>query len=517
MGELTQQQMQTKTSRTKKSLKNSSVALVMFFISLVLQFISRKIFLEYLGTEILGLNTTATNLLQFLNLAELGIGSAIAYTLYDPLHRDDKEKICEIVSLQGWIYKKIAIIVIVAAVILSAFFPLIFKKMVLPLWYAYASFGVLLFSSLLSYFVNFRQVILSADQKDYKIQYTFRLTQLIKVVFQIIAVRYIPNGYVAWLILEFLFTIISSAALNKIIRKTYPYLKESELPGNKLIKKYNEITRKIKQLFFHKIGSFVLTQASPIIIYAYASLTLVTLYSNYMIMISGFLNLLNAIFNSIAGGVGDLIASGDKDRIGKVFFELLSIRFLIVSTLCFTIYMIATPFIRIWIGADYILENSTLLLLIGVFYIQGSRHIVDPFINGYGLFGDIWSPIVEASLNIGLSVLLGKFFGLNGIISGVLISLVIIMMFWKPYYLFSRKLPWLRNKYIKYYCSVLIIGLGIAIGLVSLIRRITLPDFTNLFEVGVYALIVFMVYGVCLSMVLVFFKPGFANIIKRFI
>ena len=489
----------------------------MYFISLILQFFSRKIFLDYLGTEILGLNTTATNLLQFLNLAELGIGSAIAYTLYDPLHKDDKEKICEILSLQGWIYRKIALIVIVAAAILSAFFPLIFKKMALPLWYAYASFGVLLFSSLLSYFVNFRQVILSADQKDYKIQYTYSLTQLIKVVFQILAVRYIRYGYEAWLILEFVFTIISSVSLNRIIRKTYPYLKESKLKGIKLVKKYTEITTKIKQLFFHKIGGFVLTQASPIIIYAYASLTLVALYSNYMIMINGFLKLLNAIFNSVAGGVGNLIASGDKDRISKVFFELLSIRFCIVATLCFTIYMIATPFIRIWIGAEYILENSTLILMIAVFYIQGTRHIVDPFINGYGLFGDIWSPIVEASLNIGCSVLLGKFFGLNGIIAGVLISLIIIMMFWKPYYLFSRKLPWLQKKFIRYYGSVIIIGIAIAYGLIVLINNITLPYFTNLFELGIYALIISLLYGICLAGVLWFFKPGFANIIRRFI
>lgn len=489
----------------------------MFFINLVLQFFSRKIFLEYLGTEILGLNTTATNLLQFLNLAELGIGAAIAYTLYDPLHKGDTEKISEIVSLQGWIYRRIAIIIIVAAGILSAFFPLIFKKMVLPLWYAYASFGVLLFSSLLSYFINYRQIILSADQKDYKIQYTFRLTQLIKVVCQIFAVRYLPDGYLAWLGLEFIFTIISSLSLNRVIGKTYPYLKKSKLPGIKLVKKYTEITTKIKQLFFHRIGSFVLTQASPIIIYAYSSLTLVAMYTNYMIMINGFLNLLNAIFNSIAGGVGDLIASGDKERIGKVFFELLSIRFIIVTTLCFTIYMIADPFIRIWIGPEYVLEQSTLILMIAVFYIQGARHIVDPFINGYGLFGDIWSPIVEASLNIGCSVLLGKFFGLNGIISGVLISLVIIMMIWKPYYLFTKRLYWLQKKYLRYYGCTLLFGLGIALGLIAISKNITLPYFTNLFELGLYAICISLIYALCLSGVMVFLKPGIANIIKRFL
>ena len=157
-------------SRTAKSIKNSIVALAFYFINLILQFFSRKIFLECLGTEILGLNTTATNLLQFLNLAELGIGSAIACTLYKPILEKDTQTINEILSLQGWMYRHIALVVGSGALILMAFFPLIFAKMPLPLWYAYASFSALLVSALLSYFVNYKQVALSADQKDYKIQ-----------------------------------------------------------------------------------------------------------------------------------------------------------------------------------------------------------------------------------------------------------------------------------------------------------------------------------------------------------
>mgnify|MGYP007126200310 CR=1 FL=1 len=133
-------------SRTSKSIKNSLFALVFYFINLILQFFSRKIFLDYLGAEVLGLNTTATNLLQFLNLAELGIGSAIACTLYKPLYEKDQATINEIVSLQGWLYQRIAWIVIAGSIVLMAFFPWIFAKMPLPLWYAYASFGVLLVS-----------------------------------------------------------------------------------------------------------------------------------------------------------------------------------------------------------------------------------------------------------------------------------------------------------------------------------------------------------------------------------
>ena len=211
-------------SRTSKSIKNSLVALAFYFINLVLQFFSRKVFLDYLGAEILGLNTTATNLLQFLNLAELGIGSAIACTLYKPLLEKDTVAINEIVSLQGWLYRRIAWIVIAGSVVLMAFFPWIFAKMPLPLWYAYASFGALLVSALLSYFVNYKQIVLSADQQEYKIQYSYKASMLAKLLCQILAIRYLSNGYVWWLVLEVVFAVVASVALNRVIARTYPCL-----------------------------------------------------------------------------------------------------------------------------------------------------------------------------------------------------------------------------------------------------------------------------------------------------
>lgn len=264
-----------------KSLKNGVVALGFYFVNLILQFFSRKIFLDHLGAEVLGLNTMATNLLQFLNLAELGIGAAIACTLYKPLFDRDTAAISEIVSLQGWMYRRIAWVVIAGAAVLMCFFPWIFEKMPLPLWYAYASFGALLVSALLSYFVNYKQIVLSADQNEYKIQYSYRASMLVKTLCQIVAIKYLDNGYVWWLVLEVGFAVVASVALNAVIRRTYPYLRTDLSAGKALSRKYPDVIIKIKQLFFHKIGDFALTQTSPIIIYAYASLTLVALYGKF--------------------------------------------------------------------------------------------------------------------------------------------------------------------------------------------------------------------------------------------
>lgn len=424
-------------NRTSKSLRNSAVALLFYFITLVVEFFSRKIFLDHLGEDILGLNTTAQSLLQFLNIAELGIGVAIAFALYKPLANKDHRSICEIVSLQGHFYKIVAWVVIFGAVAIMCFFPAIFGKMTLPLWYAYASFSVMLVSALLSYFFNYKQVVLAADQKNYKIQYSFKGVMIVKVICQMIAVKWFPYGYEWWLALELAFAIIATITLTRTVRKTYPYLKSVKVT-KELKKRYSEIYLKIKQLTYGKIATFALSQTSPLIIYAYIDLAVVALYGNYMLVSNGVTALVRAAFNDMAGGIGNLVASSELQHILKVFKELFCVRFMICCVLCFGVYVMTTPFIQLWIGDKYVLDNTFLILMVFFLLIQTSRTIVESFTQAYGLFGDVLAPVIEAILNIGLSILLGYYYGLNGIMTGVLISLVVIVVLWKPYYLYTR-------------------------------------------------------------------------------
>lgn len=424
-------------SRIAKSIKNAKVALFFYFINLVLQFFSRKIFLDYLGAEVLGLNTTAQNLLGFLNLAELGIGSAVAFTLYRPLYEKDTQAINEIVSVQGWLYRKVAYIVIAGACILMCFFPLIFEKAKVPLWYTYGSFIVLLVSALLSYFINYRQIVLAADQKEYKITLNVQGFKILKVILQILSICYLTNGYVYWMVLELLMSGVTAIVLDRVLKREYPWLKSTPAQGKQLKTKYPEIIVKIKQVFFHKIGYFVLMQTSPLIIYAYASLTLVAIYGNYMLIVTGVTMLMAALLNSIGAGVGNLVAEGNKERIKEVFWELTSLRIWIASVICFGIYKLGHPFITLWVGKEFILDQMSFIILIIITFI-GLTRTNDIFLAAYGLFQDIWSPIVEASLNLGLSILLGYYYGLPGILSGVAISLLLVVCCWKPYFLYSR-------------------------------------------------------------------------------
>lgn len=422
-------------SRTARVIQNAKVALFFYCINLVLQFFSRKIFLDYLGAELLGLNTTAQNLLQFLNLAESGIGAAVAFALYKPLSQKNRQEIIDIVSLQGWFYRWVGLFVIVGSIVLMAFFPWIFAKADVPLIYAYGTFIAFLISALLGYFVNYKMIVLSADQKEYKITIETQGIKIIKVFIQIIVIWKFPYGYIFWIILETLAAIVTSIRLVRCVKKEYPWLIVNIGMGKELAQKYPFVLTKTKQMFFHRFGGFVLHQITPLIIYMFTTLTDVAIYGNYMIVMAGCFMFIDAVFRGFSASVGNLISENDRHHIRQVFWKILTLRLFSTGFLCCGVFLLSEPFVILWVGTDYVMDKVPMLALVAIYFIQMNK-TSEMFLWGSGLFQDIWAPIAEAILNIALSVLMGMLWGLTGVFIGVLISQIVIVNSWKPIFLF---------------------------------------------------------------------------------
>ena len=507
--------MRNNISKTSKSLLNAKVSFIFYVANLVLQFYSRKIFLDYLGSEILGLNATMQNIIGFLNLAELGIGSAIAYHLYKPLYHKNYNEINDIISIQGWLYKKIAIIIISLSILLLPFLPKIFSKTDISLLYIYGSFIALLTSALLSYFINYKQILLSADQKEYKIIKNVQGFKFIKVCTQTLAIIFIAQGYLAWILLEIIFAFLTSFFLNNTIAKEYPLLNVSSKLGKLKYKEYPVIITKTKQIFFHRIAAFVLTQTSPLIIYSYASLTLVAIYTNYMLIVTGLTQLTNGLMNSINAGIGSLIAEGNKEKIIKTFWDLTLLRIWIASIICFTFYCISNKFIILWVGENYLLETTPVLLITIILFISLTR-TNDYFIAGYGLYQDVWASGTEAILNLALSIILGKVWGLTGTLSGILTSLVIIILIWKPFFLFKFGFKINFINYITKYTKFIVL-MSIA-GLLSKIldNYLNTKICNNYEELIQYTLLILIEYSVISFIILLLLEKNTYSLIVRF-
>ena len=393
-------------SRVRKSLLNARVNLIFYFLTLALSFFSRKIFLDTLGADFVGLTGTLQNLLGFLNLAELGIGSAIGYVLYKPLFDHDETKINEIISVFGYLYRWIGKIILIAGCILACFLPLIFPNTEFDLGLIFFAYFSFLASSLIGYFANYKQTLLGADQKNYVVTAYFQTATIIKTIIQM-ALAYYTGNYYLWVIVELSFGIIYSFILNWKINQVYPWLRSEVSQGRILFKKYPEVMKYTKQLFVHRISAFVQFQVSPFLIYIFVSLQTVAFYGNYTLFIDKISIFLSNVFGSVSAGVGNLIAEGNISKIIQIFWELMAVRFFLVGIFIFGLYHLLPPFIQLWLGKEYILPNSVLCLLIVNFFMGLCRGFVDPFLYGYGLFYDTWAPITESIIYIVVSLVGG--------------------------------------------------------------------------------------------------------------
>lgn len=424
------------SGRVHKSMLNAEVNLLFYFLSLFLAFFSRKIFLDCLGTEFIGLTGTLGNILGYLNLAELGITASIGYFLFRPLQSNNRQEIQEIMSLLGYLYNWIGCIILFGGIIISLFFPLIFAKADLELGIIFFAFYSFLGSSLIGYFINYRQIILTADQKNYLVAIYLQSANILKIILQIFLAYTYQNLYV-WVGIELVFGIIGCVILNWKINKEYPWLHVDKKKGRLLLKKYPEIITKTKQVFIHRIKDFFLVKSDELFIFLFVSLKMVAYYGNYMIITSKLISLFSAITGSVGASIGNLVAEGDKTKMMRVFWELTTIQHTIANVICFSLYAFIEPFISHWLGAEYIMDHKILILLLIFLYISHSRGSVDAFNYAHGLYADVWSAWAELIINISITIIAGLKWGIIGILLGKITSLMVIIVFWKPYYLFS--------------------------------------------------------------------------------
>jgi len=427
------------SERVQKTIKNAEVNLVFYFLALFLVFFSRKIFLECLGAEFIGLNGTLSNILGYLNLAELGIGGSIGYLLYKPLQQKNQEDISEILSVFGYLYNWIGGIILGAGVIISLFFPLIFGNTPLGLGIVYFSFYSILGSSLIGYFINYRQILLSSDQKNYLVAIYTQSANLIKILLQIYLAYNYKNLYL-WVAVEFIFGVFGCIILNWKINKEYPWLRTHKGNGRALLKKYPNILTYTRQIFIHKIKDFLIYKSDELFIFLFVSLKMVAFYGNYTIIVTKIGQLFSSILGSMQASIGNLVAEGDQQKILRVFWEVTTIRHFVAGFLCFSIYHFIEPFITIWLGPEYILSREILILLVLSIYIGTSRGSVDMFNATHGLFADTWTAWLELFMTIVITLIGGYLWGIAGILLNKVITTTLIGLIWKPYYLFHSGL-----------------------------------------------------------------------------
>ena len=452
--------------RTRKSILNAEVGLISYLISLFLAFFSRKIFLDNLGAEFIGLTGTLSNILGLLNLSEMGIGLCISYFLFKPIAEHNYEEINNILSLLGYLYKRIGQFIVVGGIIVSLFFPLFFGNTDMSYGIIYFSFYSLLASNAIGYFINYKQILLSADQKIYIVKIYYQGFAVLKSILQIYLAYYYKNLYV-WVAIEFIFSLIYCVILNWKIKKEYPWLKANKQNGPSLLKKYPDVIKKTKQILVHQMKDFLLTKSDEIMVFAFVSLKMVAYYGNYTLIIGKITAAFFTMFSGISAGIGNLVAEGNKQHTLDIFWQLSSLKYFITE------YQLSTFIV--------------VLFMINLFIMQ-TRQFVDSFNHTHGLYGDVWAAWAEGIINISVTISIAINWGIIGILMGKIISLLVIVVIWKPYYLFTQGIKEPVSTYWKVvgkYYLCFFISLSYMIGSMYLLRAKPSPTIISMILFGI--------------------------------
>lgn len=503
-----------KESRTKSVLKNSIIGIAGHLINQLLGFISRTVFIQQLGAVYLGINGLFTNIFSILSLVELGIGSAIVFSLYKPLAEKNRVKIEALMTLYSKAYNIIGLVIFILGLSLIPLLKFFIKDQpdIQHLYFIYILF---LLNTVISYFFAYKRSIFNADQKNYINIINNNIFNFIAKVVQIVILITTQN-FLLFLLVQIICTFLSNIDIAIRANKHYPFLKKktgAKLPTEDL----KEIKKNVFALFLLRIGAVVVNSTDNLLISSFIGIVWVGIYSNYLMLTSMIQGFINQIFTSITASVGNLISLESKGKSLDIFYKLFFLNFIIYGFSCTSLFILLNPFIQLWIGKEYLLSTEVVFLLVLNLYLMGIRNVLWVFNNSIGLFYHFrYLPFIEVTINLVVSILLIKKLGISGVFLGTLVSTVITYLIAEPYVLFKYyfKVP-LTKYFIKYFSYM---GLLFVLG--GLIWKISLLlNDNNWIDFLIKTMITVLL--ICLSYLIVFYKTDefkyFITLVTKFI
>lgn len=449
-------------TRVQNVKRNTTYSIVKFAVQLVLQFVLRTVLIYTLGAKYLGVNGLFTNIFSLLNLAELGIGSAIVFSMYKPIAEGNTEQVKALNNLYKKLYFVIALVVGVLGAAITPFLPYLITGDTTGLEVnIYIVYLLFLANTLVGYFSAHKRSLLFAFQRNDVENKVKSGTLIVSTVLQIVALLLFRNFY-AYVILMVVGTLLDCILVQVFANKLYPEINGKAEPLNPVIKK--EITKNVAAMSMHKIGYAVVFSTDNILISALVSYIVLGYYSNYVLITESISTFISLLITALQASVGNYMATQSNKEVHTFYKKsnfALSwlIGFCTISLIC-----LFQPFMYIWTGnMEYILPNLSVLLIVISFYLRKMRTNTIMFRDCAGLmWKDRWSPIAEAAINLGASIVLAKFMGLNGIILGTIISTVVAPLWVEPFVLYKhyfKKSVWRYfGKYAFY--TVVTVGAG---------------------------------------------------------
>ena len=487
-----------KLERTQNAARNITFGLLLKLYQILVPFLMRTAMIYFLGVQYSGLNNLFTSILQVLNLAELGVGSAMVFSMYKPIVEDDETAICALMRLYRTYYRVIGLVIAVSGLALTPFIPRLIKSDLPAGLNIYVLYLLNLAATVLSYWLfAYKNSLLQAHQRTDIVSKVTLVTNTVQYVIQFFALVVLKNYY-AYVIISLVTQALTNVLTAVQATKMYPrYKPVGKLPGDQV----REINHRIRDLFTAKVSWVILGSSDTIVISAFLGLTMLAVYQNYYFILSSIIGFVGIAFSACLAGIGNSIIVETKaknfgDLKKFTFLESWVAGFCTVCLLC-----LYQPFMDIWMGKELMLCFSVVVCLCIYFFIYEIERLLDIYKDAAGIWHeDRMRPLVTALANLGMNLVMVQFWGIYGVILSTVLSQVFIGIPWLLRNLFTlvfdKKdlLPYLKR--LLFYTLVTVAGCVATYWLCSLVplerwpllivRGILCCIVPNLIYLGVY-------------------------------
>ena len=424
-----------KIERTKNASRNIFFGIMLKIYQIAIPFLIRTAMIYFMGVQYLGLNSLFTSILQVLNLTELGVGSAMVYSMYKPIAEDDTLTICALLKLYRLYYRIIGFVIAVIGGILTPFIPNLIKGNLPEGMNIYILYLLNLSATVLSYWLfAYKNALFQAHQRVDVISKISLVTSTFQYILQLVIIIFIKDYY--FYVLITLFT----QALTNIITATFATKKYPEYkPKGKLDSQYVKvINQRIRDLFTSKLGGVIVNSADTVVISAFLGLTMLAIYQNYYFIMTSVISFIAIIFQSCTAGIGNSVIIESKE---KNFNDLKKFTFLIIwlagfCTCCFL--CLYQPFMQIWVGKDLMLGFPAVICLCIYYFVYEINQLLNTYKDAAGIWHeDRFRPLVTAIVNLAMNLIMVQFWGIYGVLLSTVLSMLFVGMPWLLHNLFT--------------------------------------------------------------------------------
>jgi len=490
--------------RVQAAKKNILFGYVGQIVTMVMAFVLRTFCIRYISEQILGVDGTFVEVLSFLNMAELGIGTALNFSLYKPVAEGDTEKIKSYMQMYRRAYYYIAGVVGIVGLILAPFLKYLVKNPGVPEKDLVLFYLIFLFNTVSSYFVAYKYSLVNAEQKNYIQTNIIAITKIVTSVFQIIVVA-ITKNYYFYLITDAVIQLIQKIFVSRYLDNMYPYLKEKNI--EKLAKEDEEIVwTKTKALVFHKVGDVFRLQTDTLIISSLSEVgaALVAVVRNYNMIIVAVSSFVNIIFNSVISSFGNLIVTEDRDKQYSMFKVYRFFATWVYGFSCVGFMLLLTPLVEMWTKISkgdkwtdfWILPALAVFLILTDYYFKGERIVLSNYKTAAGVFEqDKYLALIQGIVNLILSIwLVQTKLGISGIYVGTVVS-GIIANITKPVIIYKACFD---KSAVSYFIDSFkyIASMAFVMGICYFIRQLVMPEPTILGFAAMVVIITVVFNGV---------------------